>query len=113
MRDRERERKRERDTGRERSRLHAGSPTWDSIQGLSRIMPWAAGGAKLLSHWGCPGDNFKRAKEIFWFLIEARASAQYCAMHRTVPTTKSYLAENVCSTKIEKLVRTDASTMLS
>ena len=34
MRDTERERERGRDTGRERSRLHAGSPMWDSIPGL-------------------------------------------------------------------------------
>ena len=32
--ERERERERGRDTGRGRSRLHAGSPTWDSIPGL-------------------------------------------------------------------------------
>ena len=31
---RERERERGRDTGRGRSRLHAGSPMWDSIPGL-------------------------------------------------------------------------------
>ena len=30
----ERERERGRDTGRGRSRLHAGTPTWDSIPGL-------------------------------------------------------------------------------
>ena len=29
-----RDTERDRDTGRERSRLHAGSPTWDLIQGL-------------------------------------------------------------------------------
>ena len=36
MRDTERDRERERgrDTGRGRSRLHTGSPTWDSIPGL-------------------------------------------------------------------------------
>ena len=34
MRDRERERETRRDTGRGRSRLHAGSPMWDSIPGL-------------------------------------------------------------------------------
>ena len=28
-----------RDTGRERSRLHAGSPTWDSIMGLKDPAP--------------------------------------------------------------------------
>ena len=33
-RERERERERGRDTGRRRSRLHAGSPTWDLIPGL-------------------------------------------------------------------------------
>ena len=30
---REKERERQRDTGRGRSRLHAGSPMWDSIPG--------------------------------------------------------------------------------
>ena len=33
---------RDRDTGRGRSRLHAGSPMWDSIR-VSRITPWAEG----------------------------------------------------------------------
>ena len=42
-----------RDTGRGRSRLLAGSPMWDSIL-VSEIKPWAAGGAKLLSHRGNP-----------------------------------------------------------
>ena len=38
--DTERERERERrDTGRGRSRLHAGSPTWDSIRGLQGHTP--------------------------------------------------------------------------
>ena len=50
---RDTERKRGRDTGRGRSRLHAESLTWDSIQGL-QITPWAAGGAKPLHHQGCP-----------------------------------------------------------
>ena len=36
------ERERGRDPGRGRSRLHAGSLTWDSIPGL-RITPWAEG----------------------------------------------------------------------
>ena len=40
-RERERERERSRDTGRGRSRLHAGSPKWDSWD--SRIAPWAKG----------------------------------------------------------------------
>ena len=41
-------RERGRDTDRERSRLHAGSPTWDWIR-VSRITPWAEGGAKPLA----------------------------------------------------------------
>ena len=47
------ETQREAETGRGRSRLHAGSPMWNSIW-VSRITPWAEGGAKLLSHPGCP-----------------------------------------------------------
>ena len=35
----QRERERGRDTGRGRSRLHAGSPTWDSIPGLQDCIP--------------------------------------------------------------------------
>ena len=46
-----------RDTGRGRSRLHAGSPNGTRSR-VSRITPWAAGGAKPLGHWGCPHDNF-------------------------------------------------------
>ena len=55
---RERERERGRDTGRGRSRLHAGSPTWDSISRF-RIRPWPEGGAKPLSHPGGPTNDFK------------------------------------------------------
>ena len=51
------ERERGRDTGR-RSRLHAGSPMWDS-----RITPWAEGGAKPLSHPGCPKSNILEQKD--------------------------------------------------
>ena len=57
MRDRDRDRERGRDTGGGRSRLHAGSPMWESIP-VSRIMPWAEGNAKLLRHSGCPGLEF-------------------------------------------------------
>ena len=39
MKDTERERERGRDTGRGRSRLHTGSPTWDSILGLQGSCP--------------------------------------------------------------------------
>ena len=42
MRDTERERDRDRDIGRGRSKLHAGSPTWDLIP-VSRITPWDKG----------------------------------------------------------------------
>ena len=48
-------------TGRGRSRLHAGSPmwdSWDSIWGLQDHAP-AEGGAKPLSHPGCPGKDFQ------------------------------------------------------
>ena len=38
-RERERERERGRDTGRGRSRLHAGSPTWDLSPGLQDHTP--------------------------------------------------------------------------
>ena len=38
----ERHREREAETGRERSRLHAGSPMWDSIPGR-RVTTWAEG----------------------------------------------------------------------
>ena len=51
MRDRERERQRHRQ--REKSRLHAGSPTWDSILGL-QDHTLAEGGAKPLSHPAAP-----------------------------------------------------------
>ena len=54
MKDTQRERERGRDTGRGRSRLHAGSPMWDSIPGLQDHAPWAEGGAKPLSHPGIP-----------------------------------------------------------
>ena len=52
----QRERERGRDTGRGRSGLHAGSPTWARPQSqVSRIPPQAAGNTKPLRHWGCPG----------------------------------------------------------
>ena len=49
-----RDRARGRDTGRGRSRLHAGSPMWDSIPGPQDHTTWAEGGAKPLSHLDCP-----------------------------------------------------------
>ena len=53
MRDTERERARQRHRG--RSRLHAGSPMWDSILGL-QDHAWAEGSAKPLSDPGCPNN---------------------------------------------------------
>ena len=53
MRDTQREKGR--DTGRGRSRLHAGSQTWDSIQG-PQDQALAEGGAKPLRHPGCPSN---------------------------------------------------------
>ena len=48
MRDTHTERERGRDTGRGRSRLHAGSPMWDSIPGLQdQALGWRAGA----NHW--------------------------------------------------------------
>ena len=49
MKDAVRERERGRDTVRGRSRPHAGSLMW-----VSKIPPWAEGGAKPLSHRGRP-----------------------------------------------------------
>lgn len=37
------------------------------------------------------------------FSGKARGAAKYPAMHRTVPTLKDYLAQNVNSTRVEKL----------
>ena len=48
----ERERERRRDTGRGRSRLHAGSPMWDSIPGLQ---DHALGLRQALNHLSHPG----------------------------------------------------------
>ena len=48
------ERERGRDTGRGRGRLHAGSPTGNSILGLQDQAPGPKAGAKPLSHPGIP-----------------------------------------------------------
>ena len=55
---RDTERGRSRDTGRRRSRLHAGSPTWDSTLGL-QDQALAKGRAKPLSHQAAPEFPFK------------------------------------------------------
>ena len=45
----------ERERGRGRSRLHSMQGAWRGTRSrVSRIMPWAEGGAKPLSHRGCP-----------------------------------------------------------
>ena len=54
MRDSERDRQTQAEG---RSRLHAGSLMWDSID--IRITPWAEGGAKPLSHPGIPATLFR------------------------------------------------------
>ena len=48
------ERQRGRDTGWGRSRLHAGSPMWDSIPGPPRIMPRAKGKCSTTEPPRCP-----------------------------------------------------------
>ena len=53
--ERQRQRERGKDTGRGRSSLHAGSPTWDSIPDSPESRPGLKVGAKLLSHSGIPG----------------------------------------------------------
>ena len=54
------QRERGRDTGRDRSRLHAGSPTWDLIVGLDPGTPGSRpglkAGAKPLSHPEIPSN---------------------------------------------------------
>ena len=54
------ERKRQRHRQR-RSRLHAGSGTWDSIAGL-QDKALGQGGAKPLSRRGCPVKTFLKAQ---------------------------------------------------
>ena len=63
MRETDRQRERGRDTGRERSRLHAGSLMWDSIPvlwyfGTLGSHPEPKANAQPLSHSGVPGDPF-------------------------------------------------------
>ena len=58
-----RDTERGRDTGRGRSRLHAGSLTWDSIPGV-QITPQAEGGAKPLGHQGCPRVNIFKSTSL-------------------------------------------------
>ena len=55
--EREREREREREGQRHRQREKQApcrEPDMGLDPGVSRIMPWAEGGAKPLSHLGCP-----------------------------------------------------------
>ena len=55
----ERERERGRDTGRGRSRLHAGSPMWDSIPGLQ---DHALSRRQMLNHWATQAS----LKDLLW-----------------------------------------------
>ena len=48
------QRERGRDTGRERNRLHAGSPMWDSIPGLQNHTLGQRQALNRLSHPGIP-----------------------------------------------------------
>ena len=57
-REREREREREADTGRGRSRLHAGSPTWDSIPGLQDCTLGQRQAPNRCATQGSPGSGF-------------------------------------------------------
>ena len=64
--DTERERERGRDTGRGRSRLHAGSPTWDSILGLQDHALGERQALKPLSHPRCPIFTDIETKMLSW-----------------------------------------------
>ena len=57
---RDRERERGRDTDRGRSRLHSGSPMWDSIPGLQDHALGVKADTQPLSHPGVPMSNFYR-----------------------------------------------------
>ena len=46
------------DTGRGRGRLHAGSPTWDSIPGSPGSCPGPKADAQSLSHPGVPNIKY-------------------------------------------------------
>ena len=61
-----------RDTGRGRSRLHAGSPTWDSILGLRDHALGGRQALKPLSHPGCPRNLYPSLflKHFFFSLIQ-------------------------------------------
>ena len=57
------ERERGRDTGGGRSRLHAGSPMWDSTPGLQ---DHALGQRQVLNHWATQGSLKKGFKSTWW-----------------------------------------------
>ena len=71
-----RDTKRGRDTVRGRSRLHAGSPTWDSTPGLQ---DHALGRrqSKPLSHPGIPGTCFLKGKRHLHMIFKLMRKAQF------------------------------------
>ena len=71
---------RSRDIGRERSSSLQGA--WCGIRSqVSRIMPWAEGGAKPLSHLGCP-------KSIFLILVKYAVNLQSSPRTDNLPMVK-------------------------
>ena len=57
MRDREKERETEAETQAEGEAGSTQGARHGTPSRVSRIIPWAAGGAKPLRHWGCPSVN--------------------------------------------------------
>ena len=86
----ETKKERGRDTGRERSRLHAGSPIWDSIPGLQDHAPGQRQVLKSLSHPGIPkpeylssANNFNLWYKSFNLLIFTNHCTQWVGMVKT------------------------------
>ena len=82
-----------RDTGGVRSRLHAGSPTQDSIPD-SRIAPWAKGRRQTLSHPGIPRADFEL--EWNWTKIEVRNNARVTWLTDPINDGSVVLTEKTC-----------------
>ena len=91
MRDIHREREREAETQAEGEAGPMQGAQYGTRSQVSRIRPWAEGGAKPLSHVGCPGGHFNNPGDLgsdlghsnsigvgFWMYFESRASGIYC-----------------------------------